>query len=107
MFIISVQSMYTLGCSIIFFFLQKNEIKLEELLREVKSLRDLVTLQDRRIAKLEEQVAKVAVWGGATSLSQYFKRYILEGQLLPKMQFNVIIFLGVFFMTMTWSNIPI
>lgn len=67
-----------------FFFLQKNEIKLEELLREVKSLRDLVTLQDRRIAKLEEQVAKVAVWGAATSLSQYFKRYILEGQLLPK-----------------------
>lgn len=40
---------------------QKNEVKLEELLREVKSLRDLVTLQDRRIAKLEEQVAKVAI----------------------------------------------
>uniref|UniRef100_A0AAR2KUF0 Coronin n=1 Tax=Pygocentrus nattereri TaxID=42514 RepID=A0AAR2KUF0_PYGNA len=39
----------------------KNEVKLEELLREVKSLRDLVTLQDRRIAKLEEQVAKVAI----------------------------------------------
>ncbi|XP_026875846.2 uncharacterized protein coro1cb isoform X1 [Electrophorus electricus] len=42
-------------------FTRKNEIKLEELLREVKSLRDLVTLQDRRIAKLEEQVAKVAI----------------------------------------------
>uniref|UniRef100_A0A9J8CBS3 Coronin n=1 Tax=Cyprinus carpio carpio TaxID=630221 RepID=A0A9J8CBS3_CYPCA len=41
--------------------LTKNEVKLEELLREVKSLRDLVTLQDRRIAKLEEQVAKVAI----------------------------------------------
>ncbi|KAG1959000.1 coronin-6 [Pimephales promelas] len=40
---------------------RKNEVKLEELLREVKSLRDLVTLQDRRIAKLEEQVAKVAI----------------------------------------------
>ncbi|XP_062334336.1 coronin-1C-A-like isoform X2 [Osmerus eperlanus] len=39
----------------------KNEGKLEELLREVKSLRDLVTLQDRRIAKLEDQVAKVAM----------------------------------------------
>nr|XP_055055409.1 uncharacterized protein coro1cb isoform X1 [Misgurnus anguillicaudatus] len=40
---------------------RKNEVKLEELLREVKSLRDLVTLQDRRITKLEEQVAKVAI----------------------------------------------
>ncbi|XP_016333702.1 uncharacterized protein coro1cb isoform X1 [Sinocyclocheilus anshuiensis] len=40
---------------------KKNEVKLEELLREVKSLRDLVTLQDRRIAKLEDQVAKVAI----------------------------------------------
>ncbi|KAI5089392.1 hypothetical protein C0J45_20800 [Silurus meridionalis] len=40
---------------------RKNEVKLEELLREVRSLRDLVTLQDRRIAKLEEQVAKVAI----------------------------------------------
>uniref|UniRef100_A0AAY4BF06 Coronin n=1 Tax=Denticeps clupeoides TaxID=299321 RepID=A0AAY4BF06_9TELE len=39
----------------------KNEAKMEELLREVKSLRDLVTLQERRIAKLEEQVAKVAI----------------------------------------------
>lgn len=44
-----------------FAYSQKNEVKLEELLREVKSLRDLVTLQDRRIAKLEEQVAKVAI----------------------------------------------
>ncbi|XP_056601511.1 uncharacterized protein coro1cb [Triplophysa dalaica] len=40
---------------------RKNEVKLEELLREVKSLRDLVTLQDRRITKLEEQVSKVAI----------------------------------------------
>ncbi|XP_062844467.1 uncharacterized protein coro1cb isoform X2 [Trichomycterus rosablanca] len=40
---------------------RKNEVKLEELLREVKSLRDLVTLQDRRIAKLEDQVAKVTI----------------------------------------------
>ncbi|KAK3508733.1 hypothetical protein QTP70_004279 [Hemibagrus guttatus] len=40
--------------------IRKNEVKLEELLREVKSLRDLVTLQDRRITKLEEQLAKVA-----------------------------------------------
>ncbi|KAL2100509.1 hypothetical protein ACEWY4_004903 [Coilia grayii] len=39
----------------------QNEAKLEELLREVKSLRDMVTLQERRIAKLEEQVAKVGI----------------------------------------------
>uniref|UniRef100_A0A673WBG9 Coronin n=1 Tax=Salmo trutta TaxID=8032 RepID=A0A673WBG9_SALTR len=40
---------------------KQNEGKLEELLREVKSLRDLVTLQDRRIAKLEDQMSKVAI----------------------------------------------
>ncbi|XP_062409525.1 coronin-1C-A isoform X1 [Sardina pilchardus] len=39
----------------------QNEAKLEELLREVKSLRDLVTLQERRISKLEEQVAKIDI----------------------------------------------
>uniref|UniRef100_A0AAX7TK47 Coronin n=1 Tax=Astatotilapia calliptera TaxID=8154 RepID=A0AAX7TK47_ASTCA len=37
----------------------KMEDKLEEVLREFKSLRDRVILQDRRIARLEEQVAKV------------------------------------------------
>ncbi|KAK7895259.1 hypothetical protein WMY93_020584 [Mugilogobius chulae] len=37
---------------------QKMEDKLEEVLREFKSLRDRVILQDRRIARLEEQVAK-------------------------------------------------
>lgn len=40
---------------------QKMEDKLEEVLREFKSLRDRVILQDRRIARLEEQVAKVAM----------------------------------------------
>ena len=40
---------------------QKGEDKLEEVLREFKSLRDRVILQDRRIAKLEEQIAKVAM----------------------------------------------
>lgn len=40
---------------------QKMEDKLEEVLREFKSLRDRVILQDRRIARLEEQVAKVAL----------------------------------------------
>lgn len=43
---------------------QKMEDKLEEVLREFKSLRDRVILQDRRIARLEEQVAKVALWRG-------------------------------------------
>lgn len=42
-------------------FTQKMEDKLEEVLREFKSLRDRVILQDRRIARLEEQVAKVAM----------------------------------------------
>ncbi|KAM9306766.1 coronin-1C isoform 1-T1 [Pholidichthys leucotaenia] len=40
---------------------KKMEDKLEEVLREFKSLRDRVILQDRRIARLEEQVAKVAL----------------------------------------------
>ncbi|GLD74066.1 uncharacterized protein AKAME5_002539300 [Lates japonicus] len=40
----------------------KMEDKLEEVLREFKSLRDRVILQDRRIARLEEQVAKVAIF---------------------------------------------
>ncbi|CAL8277579.1 unnamed protein product [Merluccius merluccius] len=39
----------------------KGDDKLEEVLREFKSLRDRVVLQDRRIAKLEEQIAKVAM----------------------------------------------
>ncbi|XP_026152831.1 uncharacterized protein LOC113124345 isoform X1 [Mastacembelus armatus] len=39
----------------------KMEDKLDEVLREFKSLRDRVILQDRRIARLEEQVAKVAM----------------------------------------------
>lgn len=45
----------------VMFFDQKMEDKLEEVLREFKSLRDRVILQDRRIARLEEQVAKVAM----------------------------------------------
>ncbi|XP_035040100.2 uncharacterized protein LOC118125528 isoform X1 [Hippoglossus stenolepis] len=40
---------------------QKIEDKLEEVLREFKSLRDRVILQDRRIARLEDQVAKVSM----------------------------------------------
>lgn len=49
---------FTLCASV---FHQKMEDKLEEVLREFKSLRDRVILQDRRIARLEEQVAKVAL----------------------------------------------
>ncbi|XP_061657925.1 coronin-1C-A isoform X2 [Syngnathoides biaculeatus] len=45
---------------------QKMEDKLEEVLREFKSLRDRVILQDRRIARLEEQIAKVAMLGKRT-----------------------------------------
>uniref|UniRef100_A0A8C3A036 Coronin n=1 Tax=Cyclopterus lumpus TaxID=8103 RepID=A0A8C3A036_CYCLU len=40
---------------------RKMEDKLEEVLREFKSLRDRVILQDRRIARLEDQVAKVSM----------------------------------------------
>ncbi|XP_056289274.1 coronin-1C-A isoform X2 [Pseudoliparis swirei] len=40
---------------------RKMEDKLEEVLREFKSLRDRVILQDRRIARLEDQVSKVAM----------------------------------------------
>ena len=46
-------------------FQQKIEDKLEEVLREFKSLRDRVILQDRRIARLEDQVAKVSMWDPA------------------------------------------
>ncbi|XP_034090078.1 coronin-B-like isoform X2 [Gymnodraco acuticeps] len=40
---------------------QKMEDKLEVVLREFKSLRDRVILQDRRIARLEDQVSKVSM----------------------------------------------
>ena len=52
---------FSLSFSLSLSLSQQNEAKMEELLREVKSLRDMVTLQDRRIAKLEEQVAKVGI----------------------------------------------
>ncbi|KAG9354949.1 hypothetical protein JZ751_001662 [Albula glossodonta] len=41
--------------------LNKNEAKLDEILKEVKSLKDLISSQEKRIAKLEEQMSKIAI----------------------------------------------
>jgi len=45
------------------FFLpqQKSEAKLDEVLKEMKSLRELVSSQEKRIAKLEEQLSKMDI----------------------------------------------
>lgn len=40
---------------------QKSEAKLEEILKEIKSLKDLVSSQEKRIIKLEEQMSKIAI----------------------------------------------
>lgn len=40
---------------------QQNEAKLEEILKELRSLKDTIAHQDERISKLEQQVAKMAV----------------------------------------------
>ncbi|CAB1319887.1 unnamed protein product, partial [Coregonus sp. 'balchen'] len=39
----------------------KNEAKLEEVLKEIKSLKDLVSSQEKRIIQLEEQMSKIAI----------------------------------------------
>ncbi|XP_058888965.1 uncharacterized protein LOC117427109 isoform X1 [Acipenser ruthenus] len=39
----------------------QNEAKLDEILKEIKTLKDLIGSQDKRIAKLEEQMAKIAI----------------------------------------------
>ncbi|XP_011614032.2 coronin-1C-A isoform X1 [Takifugu rubripes] len=39
----------------------KSEAKLDEILKEIKSLRDLVSSQEKRIVKLEEQISKIAI----------------------------------------------
>ncbi|KAG7480860.1 hypothetical protein MATL_G00060740 [Megalops atlanticus] len=39
----------------------KNEAKLDEILKEVKSLKDLISSQEKRITKLEEQMSKIAI----------------------------------------------
>nr|XP_038043644.1 LOW QUALITY PROTEIN: coronin-1C [Anas platyrhynchos] len=38
----------------------QNEAKLDEILRELKSIKDTITNQDERISKLEQQMAKIA-----------------------------------------------
>lgn len=40
---------------------QKSEAKLEEILKEIKSLKDLVSSQEKRIITLEEQMSKIAI----------------------------------------------
>ncbi|XP_006640279.3 coronin-1C-A isoform X1 [Lepisosteus oculatus] len=39
----------------------QNEAKMDEVLKEIKSLKDLVSSQEKRIAKLEEQMSKIAI----------------------------------------------
>ncbi len=38
----------------------QNEAKLDEILKELKSIKDTITNQDERISKLEQQMAKIA-----------------------------------------------
>ncbi len=40
---------------------QKSEAKLEEILKEIKSLKDLVSSQEKRIITLEEQMSKITI----------------------------------------------
>ena len=40
---------------------QKSEAKLEEILKEIKSLKDLVSSQEKRIIKLEDQMSKISI----------------------------------------------
>lgn len=41
--------------------LQKSEAQLEEVLKEIKSLKELVSSQEKRIMKLEEHIANMGV----------------------------------------------
>lgn len=50
-----------LQCVLFVFCFQQNEAKLDEILKELKSLKDTITHQDERISKLEQQMAKIAV----------------------------------------------
>lgn len=43
-----------------FLFSQQNEAKLDEILKEIKSIKDTICNQDERISKLEQQMAKIA-----------------------------------------------
>lgn len=40
---------------------QKSEAKLEEILKEIKSLKDMISSQEKRIVQLEEQMSKLAI----------------------------------------------
>lgn len=48
---------------------QQNEAKLDEILKELKSIKDTITNQDERISKLEQQMAKIADWAGRAALA--------------------------------------
>ncbi|XP_041095889.1 coronin-1C-A isoform X1 [Polyodon spathula] len=39
----------------------QNEAKLDEILKEIRTLKDLIGSQDKRVAKLEEQMSKIAI----------------------------------------------
>lgn len=45
-----------------FVWFQQNEAKLDEILKELKSIKDTISNQDERISKLEQQMAKMTVW---------------------------------------------
>lgn len=47
----------------------QNEAKLDEILKELKSIKDTITNQDERISKLEQQMAKIADWAGRAALA--------------------------------------
>lgn len=40
---------------------QQSDAKLEEILKEIKSLKDLVSSQEKRLVTLEEQMSKLAI----------------------------------------------
>lgn len=43
-----------------FLIFQQNDAKLDEILKELKSIKDTISSQDERISKLEQQMAKIA-----------------------------------------------
>lgn len=45
---------------LVLFVSQQNEAKLDEILKEIKSIKDTICSQDERISKLEQQLAKMA-----------------------------------------------
>jgi hypothetical protein len=45
---------------LVLFVSQQNEAKLDEILKEIKSIKETICSQDERISKLEQQLAKMA-----------------------------------------------